>query len=143
MEFIKKTWDEVPPIAKTIIVVGGGFLAYKRGKKIYDRIKIRQDVKEYGSGNVPVIVTSNGTQVTSNINLKNVASKIYDAFFNNDWFGATEDEDGAIKAIKSVPKAYIPKLMQEYATLYNKNLHDDFVKYLSADSYEKVDYLFN
>jgi len=143
MNFLKNTWNEIPPIAKTIIVVGGGYLAYRRGKIIYNRIKVRQDAKEYGQANVPIIVTSNGQQVQSNINLKNIASKIYEAFYNADWFGVTEDEETAIKAIKQVPKALINKLMQEYAKLYNKNLQNDFVKFLSPTDYDRVEYLFN
>jgi hypothetical protein len=141
MEF-KKTWNEIPAIAKIIIIGGGGFLAYRKGKKIYERYELRKDVASYKAGEMPIIVTNNGTQVTSNINLKNIASKIHDAFYNNDWFGATEDEEGAINALKTSPKAYIPKLMQEYATLYNKNLHDDFVKFLDATNYDRVNYLF-
>jgi len=143
MGFVKDTWNELPPIAKTIIVVGGGYLAYRNGKKIYNRIKLRQDVQQYGASNVPIIVTNNGTQVQSNINLKNIASIIHEAFYNNDWFGITENEEEAIKALKKVPKAYIPKLMEEYATIYNKNLQQDFVKYTSPTDYDRIEYLFN
>ena len=143
MKAIKDTWNSIPPIAQTIIIIGGGWLAYKKGKKVMDRIKMRKDVESYSASSVPVIVTQNGQQITSNINLRDIASQIYDAFFNNDWFGWTEDEQRAAETIAKVPKAYIKQLMVEYNKAYNRNLHDDMVKYLSPSQYNLISFLFN
>ncbi|MEI8136117.1 MAG: hypothetical protein WCH21_02215 [Bacteroidota bacterium] len=51
--FIKKTWDEVPPIAKTVIVLGGGFLLYRAIKKYTDKPAPKQ-LPEGGQG-LPVV----------------------------------------------------------------------------------------
>ena len=78
-----------------------------------------------------------------NVNLEQVAIEIYDSFFNNDWFGATECEKCAMDALKKVPKNYIPQLAMIYAQRYDRDLYSDFREYLSVEQYNEIEYLLN
>lgn len=70
-------------------------------------------------------------------NYGSVAQRIYSAFYDNDWFGWTENEEAAIVAVNDVPKAFIPQLKETYFNLYGKNLNEDCIKYLK-DEYPRV-----
>jgi hypothetical protein len=72
------------------------------------------------------------------IDLKQIATVIYDAFYNNDLFGYSEDEDRAIAAINNVPKTEINQLKALYKTLFKKDLMEDFIRFLNAEDYAKV-----
>lgn len=128
-------------------LIGGGVLAWvviKNFNKIAQKIKLQQQLNLYAQAQQGYNVTTpTGQTVTVTVNLAQVSQEIYDAFFNNDWFGSTEDEAAAIAAVKRVPKQLIPQLTQTYAQLFNKDLRSDFVKYLSTDEFEQVAYLFN
>lgn len=84
--------------------------------------------------------TTGGT--TFSTNYGSVAQRIYNAFYDNDWFGFSEDEEAAIIAINDVPKEFIPQLKQTYFDLYDKNLEADCIKYL-GDEYSRVQNKFN
>lgn len=86
--------------------------------------------------------STNVNGVNLSINLGSVAQQIHSAFYDNDWFGWTEDEDKAITVILGVPKALIPQLKEVYFQLYDKDLNQDFIQY-TGDSYYKVSNLFN
>jgi len=131
----KKTWQTVG------IVLAGGVAAYliiKNFNKIKNRIKLQQQLQLYAQAQQGYTVTTpSGQQVNVTINLGQVAQEIYDAFYNNDWFGSTEDEEAAIAAVKRVPP------QQTYAQLFSKDLRSDFVKFLDSDEFQQVAYLFN
>jgi hypothetical protein len=94
-------------------------------------------------------VTKGGKKYT--VNLFTMAAIIHDAFHRFYW----EDEDTAIQQIQLLPskpifnkstgKTY--NLIKELAIIYNnryqKNLKDDFVKYLTANQFKKVANYFN
>jgi hypothetical protein len=80
----------------------------------------------YGTGGTAVIA-----------NLGTTAATIYDAFYNY-WGGMSEDEETAIVALSNIPKANIPALSDIYFQLYAKNLREDFVKYLDAAEFKRV-----
>ena len=128
-------------------LIGGGVLAYvviKNFNKIAQKIKLQQQLNLYAQAQQGYNVTTpTGQTVTVTVNLAQVSQEINDAFYNNDWFGSTEDEEAAIAAVKRVPKQLIPQLTQTYAQLFNKDLRSEFVKYLSTDEFEQVAYLFN
>lgn len=128
-------------------LIGGGVLAWvviKNFNKIAQKIKLQQQLNLYAQAQQGYNVTTpTGQTVTVTVNLAQVSQEIYDAFYNNDWFGSTEDEEAAIAAVKRVPKQLIPQLTQTYAQLFNKDLRSEFVKYLSADEFAQVAYLFN
>lgn len=128
-------------------LIGGGVLAWvviKNFNKIAQKIKLQQQLNLYAQAQQGYNVTTpTGQTVTVTVNLAQVSQEIYDAFYNNDWFGSTEDEEAAIAAVKRVPKQLIPQLTQTYAQLFNKDLRSDFVKYLSTDEFQQVAYLFN
>lgn len=107
-----------------IIATGG---AVYGGRVIYNEIKRRKDLEQEFCGN---------------LNISQVATEIYDALWNNDWFGVTEDEQAAIDAIKQVPKSCISSLAMVYNTMYGKNLREDFKFYLSNEQYDEVKHLF-
>ena len=77
------------------------------------------------------------------INLLTVASIIYDAFYNADWFGFTENEIKAIEQIKLVPKTKISLLASLYEANYGKNLRKDFIRFLDTTQYQQVQSLLN
>jgi hypothetical protein len=70
--------------------------------------------------------------------LGTAATTIYNAFYQNDWFGFTEDRPKAMTALENVPNSLIGDLSQVYFQLYGKNLKEDFSKYLSADQWNQV-----
>ena len=77
------------------------------------------------------------------INLLTIRDKIYDAFYNADWAGITEDEETAIGALLLVPKTRIGQLSVLYKTAFNKDLRNDFIKFLSNTEYKRVQALLN
>lgn len=137
----KKTWITVG------VLVAGGITAYliiKNYNKIKNRIKLQKQLELYAQAQQGYTVTTPGGQpVNVTINLGQVAQEIYDAFYNNDWFGSTEDEEAAIAALKRVPKQLIPQLTQTYAQLFDKDLRSDFVAYLDSNEFQQVAYLLN
>jgi len=144
MNEIKNVWNKTPDVAKVLIYVGIGFLAYKQGAKIYKNYKIKKKIKEQQESIVPTVIidTTTGQQVAININISALANQIYDALFNNDWFGGTEDEAAALSAVKQVPKGLIQALKEQYAKDYSKDLQADLIKYLSVDEFQQIAYLF-
>lgn len=72
------------------------------------------------------------------INLLTVRDKIYDSFYNADWAGVTEDEETAIKTLLTVPKTRIAQLSALYKSAFNKDLRNDFIKFLSNADYKRV-----
>jgi hypothetical protein len=77
------------------------------------------------------------------INLLTIRDKIYDAFYNADWAGITEDEETAINTLLLVPGSRIGQLSALYKTAYNKDLRNDFIKFLSNTEYKRVQSLLN
>ena len=108
-------------------------------KKIDNRIQAK---KAENAFNQSAIQGNIGGQMYS-INTASIAQQIYDAFYGNDWFGASEDEEAAIVAISNVPKQFIPLVTETYYNLYKKNLNGDFVKFLDKKDYDRVKPLFN
>ena len=72
------------------------------------------------------------------INLLTIRDKIYDAFYNADWAGVTEDEETAINTLLLVPPTRISQLAALYKTAFNKDLRNDFIRFLSNTEYKRV-----
>jgi hypothetical protein len=77
------------------------------------------------------------------INLLTIRDKIYDSFYNADWAGLTEDEETAITTLLLVPKSRIAQLSALYKTAFNKDLRNDFIRFLSNTEYKRVQALLN
>ena len=88
--------------------------------------------------NVNCIKGTPPNQIRYTINLVTIASLIYDAFYNSDIFGFTEDEAKAIAELKKVPKTKIALLASLYNANTGKDLRKDFIRFLNADQYAKV-----
>ena len=144
MNEFNRLYKKTPDVLKLVIFAGLGFLAYKQGAKIYKNYKIKKKIKEQEASIVPTVVidTTTGQQVAININISALANQIYDALYNNDWFGSTEDEAAALAAVKQVPKGLIQALKEQYAKDYSKDLQADLIKYLSADEFQQISNLF-
>lgn len=144
MSEIKRLYKKTPDVLKLVIFAGLGFLAYKQGAKIYKNYKIKKKIQEQEASIVPTVIvdTTTGQQVAININISALANQIYDALYNNDWFGSTEDEAAALAAVKQVPKGLIQALKEQYAKDYSKDLQADLIKYLSADDFQQISNLF-
>ena len=144
MNEFNRLYKKTPDVLKLVIFAGLGFLAYKQGAKIYKNYKIKKKIKEQEASIVPTVIvdTTTGQQVAININISALANQIYDALYNNDWFGASEDEAAALAAVKQVPKGLIQALKEQYAKDYSKDLQADLIKYLSADDFSQIANLF-
>lgn len=88
------------------------------------------------------VVCKKGTK-TYTINLLTIRDKIYDSFYNADWAGITEDEETAIGTLLLVPKSRIGQLSALYKSAFNKDLRNDFIKFLSNTEYKRVQALLN
>ena len=144
MTEFNRLYKKTPDVLKLVIFAGLGFLAYKQGAKIYKNYKIKKKIKDQEASIVPTVIidTTTGQQVAININISALANQIYDALYNNDWFGSTEDEAAALAAVKQVPKGLIQALKEQYAKDYSKDLQADLIKYLSADEFQQIANLF-
>jgi hypothetical protein len=142
-----------PKITTKQIVLGLGVLyflpsiidIFRKGQVRQNEQIIKQE-KEKNSKVIDKTYTDKSGKVVGKkretIDLSVIAALIYDAFYNNDWTGFTEDETKAIAAIKNVPKTLIPQLAAIYKTKYKKNLVDDFIRFLDNDQYKAVQALF-
>lgn len=87
--FISKTWDKIPPVAKTIIVLGGGFLVYRSIKNYTDKPKPKQ-LPEGGSGLPVVGTTPQGSPVFWNPD--SMASELFNVMDGLFTFSGTKDD---------------------------------------------------
>jgi len=141
---IKQLWNDTPAIAKIAIFGVGAFVAYRVGKKVYDKAQIRKKLKQYQQSQIQYnVIGPGGQQAAQTVNLSSVAGEVYDSFYSNDWFNWTEDEERAINAVKTVPKTFIPQLEQTYLQLYGKDLRADLLNFLSSSEWSQISYLFN
>jgi hypothetical protein len=141
---IKQFWNDTPAVVKIAVYGVGAFVAYRIGKKFYDQYQLKQRLKQYQQQQIQYNVnTGTGPGVVQTVNLASVAGEVYDAFYNNDPFGWSEDETRAVNSVKTVPKPYIPQLEQTYNQLYQKDLRADLLSFLDSDEWSQISYLFN
>lgn len=130
------------PVTKTIltwvIIIVVLIIVFIVAKQLYKQYLERKKNEIINDSQKTVTLPSGQTQ---SINLGAVALGIYDAFYNNDVFGASEDEQKAIALLSGVPKELIPDLSTIYFKLYGHNLREDYSKYLDSDEYAKISYL--
>lgn len=133
-------WNDLHPMAKVGVFVVGGVVVFIAVKEGY------AGVKEWRRKSVLNNSTMTGTTGTGNaitVDLGSIAAQINEAFYNNDWFGASEDEEGAINALVSCPASLIKDLIPVYKAVSDgKDLKSDFIKFLSPEEYNRVKYLF-
>ena len=120
-----------PIIIKGSLILGGVLLSYFIFKKIEKAIKLNREQK--------LIDTK-----ADGLDLGGIAANIYDAFYNNDWFGATEDEIRAMQELAKlgVNKTLVPQLSDIYRKQYNHILKADFISYLTQDEYNAIKFYF-
>ncbi len=131
---VASTWKSLPPWAKGLvaiaILVALYFALWKPLKRFIEKERAKARSKKYesnGSGFNPAIV----------------AAQIYDAVYNNDWFGFSEDEERIKEVLLSIPSGHINDVAQAYQELYNKVLQEDVVAALGDDEWNAVKQLFN
>lgn len=127
---LKKKWDNLPGPAKVVVYAGTGAMLFFGGRWMYNQVKsgaLKRDIRK-----------RQGDQVAPGVNLSAIATNIHDAFYNNDWFGFSEDEGEAIKQIRRCPQEYIPQLAERYADLFNENMYNDFRRFLDTSDYRRV-----
>jgi hypothetical protein len=97
---------------------------------------------EQSEHTVPTINIPNysGYEPTITINTYQIAVGIYDAFYNNDWFGWTEDEQTAIRLALSVPKSLMNEVASKYAQKTDKgrSIYEDFQRFLKPEDFARV-----
>lgn len=135
MKEAKGFYNGLPLWGKAVFWIVIAILIYIAYRKI--KIYLGNLKKEEVINTNTVNTTVNNVPVTIDLGAK--ALTIYDAFYDNDWFGFSEDETKAINALLSVPTNLVPKLSTIYFSLYGKNLKEDFVKYTD---FSKVSYKF-
>lgn len=145
--FIVEAWDGLPGWGKAAVGIGtvivGGSIARKQIKKAQERKRLRDMKKVFEDGKKNTIAVDqqgNITQVT--INTATAAATIYDAIYNNDPMGWTEDETRIVNTLQKIPKGFIKDVEADYNKLYKKNLREDVIKALDTDEWEKVQHLF-
>ena len=127
----------IPPvvwIVGGVIILASGSAAIHSLNKAAERKRAN---KAYQNSQVTG-ASPGGSGQPVTVNIAQIADGIYDAFYNNDWFGWTEDEDRAIALLLSIPKEYVKDLANMYTSMHKESLYTDFTKYLSSSDYEKV-----
>lgn len=138
----KEFWNSLPFIVRLIIIIVIVVGIVLLIKMLLDNYKKNQRQKVLENNVQTTTVTnSQGNNVTYTADLGTRAAAIHAAFYDNDVFGLTEDEDAAVMEILNVPKPLIPDLSAVYYQAYKKNLKADFMKY-AADEWPKISYLF-
>ncbi len=134
-------WIPIPvKVVGTALILFGG---YRLIQKQVDKQKTRKRKREIEDSTVQYFYTdSKGQQQYSNIDLGTIAAGIYDSFYNNDWFGWSEDEERAMRLLLSVPREFIPDLENTYTSLYGEILREDFVRFLSDDEFQRIQQMF-
>jgi hypothetical protein len=118
--------------------IGGGLLLLGGlafgAKKFLKKAKTKKSINQFNK------------ETYGTVNLNEVAQEIalafgfaYPSYDPRRW---TEDEAKAMSALKTVPKSLIKNLAQIYYKKYERNLQQDFQKYLSASEYASIRSLF-
>lgn len=82
-------------------------------------LKNKAGIRDIEKGSIPSTPTNNSSYAQTT-NLSVDALQLYTAFFDNDLFGYSEDEESAIEVLKRVPDKQIPDLAKAYEKI-NKN----------------------
>jgi len=125
--------------------VSAAFVTYKGVKSFADKQETNRKRKLLeGQETIVYDVDVWGGEVkTQTVDLGAIAVEIYDSFYQNDWFGWTENEQAAINALQKVPKANIPKLEDIYYKAFKEILRVDFVKFLTNTDFQRIKNKFN
>lgn len=136
----KSMWAGLPPGGKIATIVIGGIVVGVAVKEGYSGI---QEWRRKSLLNNSTMTGTTGSGQAITVDLGSIAGQINEAFYNDDWFGASEDEEGAINALVSCPASLIKDLIPVYKAVSDgKDLKSDFIKYLSPEEYNRVKYLF-
>ena len=144
MESLKKMYNAFPLWGKILFWAVAALIVYTLYKRLLQALQnknknnLLNTTVTYTAGNNAGSST-NQSGTTTNIDLGAKAAQIYDAFYDNDWFGFSEDETKAVNALLSVPTPLVPQLSALYFSLYAKNMKEDFVKYTD---FSKVSFKF-
>lgn len=131
--------DKVGGVPLWQIIVFGiiAWFAYPFIKGKLNQRKAMVDTNEFEEAQheVPAANPSNPTaEGNVTINTKATANEIYDAFYNADPFGITEDEGRAIQAILKVPANLIPEVSMYYSRItpsHGRSMIADFQRFLN------------
>ena len=134
-----KKFSDLNIYIKVAIIIVSLIIIYFVARAVYRFFKEQrqQKILEESKGTATV----NGQPISIDLGTK--ASAIYNAFYSNDWFGFSEDEETAMAELSNVPKSLIPKLSEIYNKLYKKNLKNDFQRLTSAEQWSSISYLFS
>ena len=133
-----RTFRQLPVWQRALIVAGAvasTYGLYRLVKKQAELAKLRSDLKDYNRAS-NIITTPAGP-----VNLMQVAHNIYDAFYNNDWFGLTEDEDRAIEWLQRIPaedRDAIERLAALYSQIDGDNMYSDVIRFLTPEDYARI-----
>ena len=123
---------------KQYLVIGGGILlagtsAYF-GNKLVKKMKLKKDLKNYSKASLPsgVNYIESARQIGMDLGIA------YPSWDPRSW----TENDGAVRdEIMKFTKAQIPRLKQEYAKLYSRDLQADLQK-LNSEYWPKYKNLF-
>lgn len=126
--------DKARLVITIVSAAASVFFAWKESKNITNYFRNKKFASELTNGNQTQVegttTTTGGAPVQ--VDLKTIAAKIHSAFYDNDWFGASEDEEAAIAALMEIQPTDAARLAVIYNGLYAKILKEDFIKYLSV-----------
>jgi len=131
----KEFWGDLPAGMKIGIIVIGGIGAFFGIRSVWKAIG--QARRDKAVNEIKTTTSSGGTPIS--VDIGGIANTIYQCFYDNDWFGMSEDEEGAIAALSGCPKSLIPDLKQSYKIISSgHDLKSDFQSYVSSEQYATV-----
>lgn len=140
-----KTWyGWIPMPVRVVGIALGLYGGYRLISREVDRVRTEKRKRQLENTQVNYVYTdASGQSQVSTVDVGTVAAGIYDSFYNNDWFGYTEDEERAMRLLLGVPRESIPALEDIYFQLYQKILREDFIDYLSSEEWDRVKHMFS
>lgn len=107
-------------------------LRSKTSANIKDTVQVNQQAKQ-------AVEDSLGVSKTRQSALQTLCQDIYKAFYSNDWFGWTEDEEfviGALNSLNNAQEAEVVGLF--YKTAYSRTLGGDINNYLTSWQKQRI-----
>lgn len=137
---VKGFYSDLPAWVKLVIILIIAIVVFFIIRYLVKKYNESKRNKLLNKGPVTGIGEQSGAPIS--IDLGGKAAAIHDAFHGYFW-GMAEDEERAILEISAVPKNVIPDLSALYYQLYQKNLKQEFIDYLSATDWNRVKDKFN
>jgi len=130
---MKAYWNSLPTWARGVVVVvllaALYFVAWKPLKRELEKAKAKARLNNFGPDG-------------DGFNAGTPAAELYDAIYNNDPLGWTEDETRIVNTLKNLSPQHVAAVAAAYLGLYDKVLQEDVIAALDAAEWNQVKHLF-